>query len=42
MANVLTEARANEMMDAGFHCSQAVAEHIAEKFGLDRGYYLRM
>ncbi len=42
MAKVLTEARANELMDQGFHCSQALAEHIAEIFGLDRAYYLRM
>ena len=42
MAKALTEARANDMMNVGYHCSQAVAEHIAERFGLDREFYLRM
>ncbi|MCR4711651.1 MAG: C-GCAxxG-C-C family protein [Clostridia bacterium] len=38
----LTEDRANELMNGGFHCSQAVAEHIAAKFGLDREFWLRL
>lgn len=38
----LTEQRANEMMGQGFHCSQALAEHISEVFDLDKGFCLRM
>ncbi len=38
----LTEARANEMMEQGYHCSQVVAEHIAEEFGLDRDFMVKL
>ena len=38
----LTEQMAKDMMDLGFHCSQVVADHIAERFDLDKGAWLRL
>ena len=42
MAERMTEQRANEMMDAEFHCSQVVMCHVAECMGLDVDYALRL
>ena len=38
----MTETRANEMMDAGYHCSQVVACHIAECMGLNVEEQMRL
>lgn len=35
-------ARASEMMDAGYHCSQVVACHAAECMGLDVNHMVRI
>lgn len=32
----MSEQRANEMLDAGYHCSQVVTCHIAERMGWDK------
>ena len=37
----MTEQRANVMLDAGYHCSQVVACHIAERMGLDKAEAMR-
>ncbi len=42
MSNKMTEERANDMMNMGYHCSQVLACHIAEKFGLDMDTWLKM
>ena len=42
MAEKMTEVRANEMMDQGYHCSQVVTCHIAECMGLDVAECMRM
>ena len=38
----MTEEKANELMNAGYHCSQVLAYHIAEKFDLDKDEWLRI
>lgn len=42
MAEKMTEARANEMMDQGYHCSQCVLMHAAETLGRDADDALRI
>ena len=36
MAQKMTEALANQMMDQGYHCSQCVLMHAAELLGRDK------
>lgn len=38
----MTESMANEMLDAGYHCSQAVTRHIAECMGWDTDTAMKM
>jgi len=38
----MTEEKARELMSAGYHCSQVLAYHIAEKLGLDKSTWLRI
>ena len=33
--NKMTEARAREIMDGGFHCSQVIIGHFADHMGMD-------
>ena len=42
MATKMTEARANQMMDQGFHCSQCVLMHAADVLGRDADDALRI
>ena len=42
MAEKITEAFANEMMDQGYHCSQVVLMHAAELLGRDKDEALRI
>lgn len=42
MAEKMTEALANEMMDQGYHCSQVVLMHAAEVLGRDKDDALRI
>ena len=42
MAEKMTEALANEMMDQGYHCSQVVLMHAAELLGRDKDEALRI
>lgn len=37
----MTEERANDMMNVGYHCSQAVICHVAECMGLDVNQEMR-
>lgn len=36
MENCMTECRADELMDDGFHCSQCVFPYAAYRLGMDR------
>ncbi|MBO4235930.1 MAG: C_GCAxxG_C_C family protein [Firmicutes bacterium] len=38
----MTEEKANELMDAGYHCSQVLAYHVAEELGLDKAEWLKL
>lgn len=38
----MTEEKARELMDAGYHCSQVLAYHIAEELNLDKSTWLRI
>lgn len=42
MAEKMTEAFANQMMDQGFHCSQVVLMHAAEVLGRDKDEAMRI
>ncbi|RVU98030.1 C_GCAxxG_C_C family protein [Coriobacteriales bacterium OH1046] len=42
MAERMTEALANQMMDQGYHCSQCVLMHAAEVLGRDKDDALRI
>ena len=42
MSNKMTEERAQELMGAGFHCSQVLAYHIAEELNLDKDMWLKI
>ena len=38
----MTEEKAMELMDAGYHCSQVLAHHIADELGLDKDEWLKL
>ena len=42
MIEKMTSAKAQEIMDEGFHCSQVIMMHIAEKLGLDEEAAVKM
>lgn len=42
MAEKMTAAKANEIMEEGYHCSQVILFHAAERLGLDRSLALRL
>ena len=42
MENTMTEARADALMEDGFHCSQCVFPYAAFRLGMDRDEALRL
>lgn len=40
--NVMTVEKAAEILGQGFHCSQCVFSHTAERFGIDKSTALKM
>lgn len=42
MTERMTEERASELMEQGFHCSQCVFAYAAQRLGMDRGQALKL
>ena len=40
--NKMTEEKAKELMSVGYHCSQVLAYHIADKLGVDKDEWLKI